>query len=143
MINKFLFIISLFSGLLLGAQNLEKKIEIALQDFFSEDRVSVSIGKCGIIKNKILTSSDTGFGGVIAEFYEPNKMLITFYEGKKTVAEKRCNIDLDKGLVFHLKLNNKKSILNINLNDGKYIGLSKGENNNFKLRQKSRGFQYD
>lgn len=130
-------------GFAYHAQNLDKKIEIAVQDFFNNDKISVSIGRCEIVKNKIITSSDTGFGGVIGEFYEPNKMLITFYEEKKKVVEKKCNIDLGKELVVHLKLNDKKSILNINLNNGKYIGLSKGENNNFKLRQKKRGFQYD
>lgn len=143
MIKKILFLINLFAGFVLQAQNLEKKIEIALQDFFSNDKVSVRIGKCEIIKSKVLTSSDTGFTGVVGEFYEPNNMVITFYEEKEKVTEKKCNIDLDKNLILHLKLNNKKSILNINLSDGKYIGLSKGKNNNFTFRQKKRSFQYD
>ncbi|MGH1517984.1 hypothetical protein [Chryseobacterium sp. JK1] len=143
MINKFFFTISLFTGFVFHAQNLEKKVEIALQDFFNGDKVSVRIGKCKIFENKILTSSDTGFGGVIGEFYEPNKMLITFYGGKRNVIEKKCNLDLSKDLVLYLRLNDKKSILHVNLHDGKYIGLSKGKNNDFKLLQQNRGFQYD
>ena len=105
--KKFIFIAFLICGFLSNAQNKEKKIEIALQDFFRNDRVSVTIGRCVIIKNKKLTSSDTGFSGVIAEFYEPNEMIVSFYEEKKKIREKKCNIDFDKNLVLHLKINNE------------------------------------
>ena len=146
--KKFLFKIVctlsyIFINTSIKAQDRAEMIEIAMQDNFANDTVSVKIGKCILFKNRILTSGDTGFSGLIAEYFHPNNMMITYYGEKRIVQEKKCRINLKKDIILHLKLNGKKSDSIINLNNGKRIGLSKGKRNNFEIRQKERSFQYD
>ncbi|WP_185216803.1 MULTISPECIES: hypothetical protein [Chryseobacterium] len=138
--KKSLFILCIFIGLSYNAQKRDNKFEISFQDHFKGDLVSLRIGKCEMFKNRVLTSREIGFAGIIITFFEPNKIVLS--ENGNTIFEKKCNINLKKEINFHLKLNNKKEILKINLNKGKYIGLNKNEDK-FELRQLTTPFEYE
>ncbi|WP_165585239.1 hypothetical protein [Chryseobacterium soli] len=123
-----------------NAQNLNSRFEVSFQDNFKGDIVSLKLGKCGLLKNKILTSREIGFAGIIITFFEPNKISVS--ENGEIILEKKCNINLKKDIKFSLKLNNRKEILRINLNNGKYIGLNK-DKDTFELRQLTVPFEYE
>jgi len=138
--RKFFFILYMFIGLSYNAQSNEGKFEISFQDNFKEDFVSLRIGKCKMFNDKVLTSREIGFAGITITFYKPNRIVIL--ENGNIILEKKCNINLNENLLLNLKLNDKKKILKINLNIGKYIGLSKNDNN-FELRQLKVPFEYE
>ncbi len=139
----FLLLICMVNGCKFIAQNLDKKIEIAMQDNFKNDKVSVKIENCNIFKNIYLTSDDGGFSGIIAEYYNPNKLQVTFYNGKRIVTETKCKIDITKDIFLYLRLNRKRTKFKFNLSNGKYIGLSKDKNESFEIRQQKLRFEYD
>lgn len=133
----------LFAGLNIYAQDLESKFQISFQDSFHKDTVSLRIEKCEVIKNRVLISREIGFTGVRVELYELNKIRV--FENGNIILEKKCNFNLDKDLKLYLVINNKKSILDINLNNGRYIGLSNNEKRKgvFKFQQVKLPFEYD
>ncbi|KFF15519.1 hypothetical protein [Chryseobacterium sp. JM1] len=142
--SKFFFIIYMFfAGLSIHAQNFENKFQVSFQDSFQKDTVSLRIGKCEVINNKVLISREIGFTGVRVELHELNKIIV--FENGNTILEKKCSFNLSKDLKFYFILNKKKSSLDINLNNGKYIGLSKNkkEGEAFILQQLKRPFEYD
>jgi len=138
--KKFLFILCMFIGLSYSAQKNDVRFEVSFQDHFKEDTVSLKIGRCEMFKSKILTSREIGFAGIIITFYKTNRMVIS--ENGNIILEKKCNINLNKVIKFHLKLNNKNETLKINLNTGKYIGLNKNIDR-FELRQLTVPFEYE
>lgn len=138
--RNFFFILCVLIGLSSNAQNLNSKFEVSFQDHFKGDSVSLRIGKCKLFENKALTSREIGFAGIIITFFEPNKISVS--ENGEIILEKKCNINLKKDIKFILKLNGRKRILRINLNNGKYIGLNK-DKDTFELRQLTVPFEYE
>lgn len=130
----------MFVGLSYNAQKHDSKFEISFQDHFKGDTVSFRIGRCEMFKNKILTSTEIGFAGIIITFYEPNKIIIS--ENGNIILEKKCDINLKRKLKFHLKLNDRKESLKIDLTAGKYIGLNK-DNDKFEVSQLTVPFEYE
>ncbi len=139
-IRRFFLIISILIGLRYNAQNNDRKLEISFQDHFKGDTISLRIGKCEMFKNKILTSREIGFAGITITLYELNKIVIS--ENGIIILEKKCNINLNKKLNLNLELNNRKKVLKVNINTGKYIGLNK-DDNSFELRQLKVPFDYE
>lgn len=139
-IRRFFLILSMLIGLKYNAQKNDRKLEISFQDHFKGDTVSLRIGKCEMFKNKILTSREIGFAGITITLYELNKIVIS--ENGIIILEKKCNINLNKKLNLNLELNNRKKVLKVNINTGKYIGLNK-DNNSFELRQLKVPFEYE
>ncbi|MDN5479724.1 MAG: hypothetical protein L0G39_22595, partial [Chryseobacterium sp.] len=88
------FILCVFIGLSFNAQNLNSKFEVSFQDHFKGDTVSLKIGKCRLFENKILTSREIGFAGIIITFSESNKISVS--ENGEIILEKNCNINLKK-----------------------------------------------
>ncbi len=137
MIKFFIFFISLN----ISAQDLNNEFQVSFQDGFDNDVVSLKVENCGVIRNKILKSREIGFTGVRIEFYS-NK--ITVFENRTIIYEEKCSLNLNKDLKLHLILNNNKSKILINVNKGKYIGLSKNiKKDQFKFQQINRPFEYD
>lgn len=135
------------------AQSAENsKLKISFNDFFEKDTVSLEINKNKIVNNLVITSRKSiGFADLDVTILSCNKVKIykkLIISGKSTVSNKELNLKHKlkfKNIVnLFLTLNEKKQEFKIDLNKGKYIGLSKNDSTaELSLSQSEYPFEYD
>jgi hypothetical protein len=133
-----LFILAFFNAKSQG--NKTFFFQIDFQDFFVHDTVCLSINQYYILNKKVLTSDfSTGVTDGIVEVFHCNNGSVLIKIGKDSLKIKRLSTPI-KIKVF---LNGRLSKYKINLDQGRYIGFSKGKINKFVFYQSKRPFEYE
>lgn len=111
-------------------------LELDFQDFFKNNNVSLTINNTLIFnKVKMMSEEDTGFTGFRVKIYSDSILV-----GNKS---KYCKSFLYKENILTVIVDGIESKLNITLNNGKYIGLSKKEDNSIFILQDTANFFYN
>jgi hypothetical protein len=113
--------------------------QIDFQDHFKNDTTSLEINGQRIFSDSILSSeSSDGLTKAIVKIYpgEKNKMRVNVF-GNTTV------IPYSDTLCLLVTINSISRFYKADLSKGKYVGLTKINNNNLLLSQSPRPFQYD
>lgn len=118
----------------------ESVLEIDFQDFFKQDRISLSINDCLVFKDLLLSSDKIdGFTGVSVRLYllKNSKVLVKYMD-------KELTYKMGTGkLTIKVLLNNNENSYILDIKKGKCIGFSKKNENNLLMNQSNRSFQYD
>lgn len=120
-------------------KNMNSYLEIDFQDFFKSDTVSLSINQYLIFSNKALNSDfSTGITDVKVKIYKYKNKGFVKLDNDSIVIGK-----LTEPIIINAILNGKKNEYKVDVEGGKYIGLTNNGGNNFKLYQSKEPFEYD
>jgi uncharacterized protein (UPF0254 family) len=115
---------------------------IRFEDFFSNDTIKVSINKQLVIKRSILLSNTAGITRTAIEVFDKNdqNLIVTNTVDSNTVKLRK---PLTGELDIQISLNklNEKFILKVE--NGKYVGFSKGKNGRLVMDQRIKAKKYD
>lgn len=139
--KKYLFFIVciLMSCAVKSQKNMDSYLEIDFQDFFKNDTVSLTINQYLVFANKTLNSDfSTGITDIRVKIYR-NKN-----EGFVKLGKDSIMIgSLTDPIIINATLNGNNNEYKVDIEKGKYIGLSNKGGNNFKLYQSKEPFEYD
>ncbi|MEM5567091.1 hypothetical protein WNY78_18360 [Psychroserpens sp. AS72] len=118
----------------------ELYLNIEFQDFFEKDQISFLINNCLVFENKILTSDKSvGLTDIFLKIKKENSALVIALNNDKNIT---CKTK-DSTLIFTILVNQVENIFTLNLNDGKYVGFDKLDNNKLLFNQSHMPFEYD
>lgn len=134
------FLVCLISSCAVVSQkNKDSYLEIDFQDFFKNDTISLKVNEYLICKDKILNSDfSTGITDVrIRIFTCKNKGLVKFGNDSIIIG------NLTEPITIIATLNGNLNECEVNLENGKYVGLSNKGENILKFYQSKVPFEYD
>ena len=117
-------------------------LEIDFQDFFENDTVSLTLDSCLIFKNMKITSNSV-LGLVTSISIQVYRVETNIILVKYNKSDTYCYLDDFDKIKIKIVINGKENQIPVNLDNGKYIGLSKGKSNKVDAEQSKFSFGYD
>jgi len=125
-------------------EQISDRIEIDFQDFFANDKMTICVNGCLILKNQILTSDTLmGVGITGVSIIITNNTTKLAIGQSTTILKLPCSIVLTSTVRITTILNGYEENFDIDLNNGVYIGFSKKRDGNLSLLQSKIPFEYD
>lgn len=139
--KKYLFFIVFItmSFVLKSQKNMVSCLEIDFQDFFLNDSVSLAINQYFIFANKILNSDfSSGITDMRVKIYRSkNESFVIIGNDSIMIGS------MTDTIIINATLNGNENKYKIDIDKGKYIGLSKKCDDGFILYQSKEPFEYD
>ena len=138
-IHVFMMFISLMACAAPNQKRVESIFEIAFQDYFKNDTISLAIDSQSVVSN-LIVNSDTSVGltALSVRFFIIEEGVQVKYGAESVLINK-----LTFPVEIILSLNGYRNKYLIDLNKGKYVGFSKKIDKSFYFYQADEAFEYD
>ncbi len=139
--HKFIVILSVLLNTSLMDTKKETLLEIAFQDFFRDDTVSLNIEDCNVFRNLVVTSDEIlGITDICVQIIkEVSDTVLIKYQDNEEI----CHYKSDKTMQMSVVLNGQKFDFDITPSKGKYIGFGKNNDGSLDMIQSKDPFEYE
>ena len=139
--HKLIVILSVLLNTSLMDTKKETLLEIAFQDFFREDTVSLNIEDCNVFRNLVVTSDEIlGITDICVQIIkEVSDTVLIKYQDNEEI----CHYKSDKTMQMSVVLNGQKFDFDITPSKGKYIGFGKNNDGSLDMIQSKDPFEYE